>query len=50
MLFDLPIMSLKSDHPEKSGGKLIFEGPPDALNKQNTPTGKFLAKHLAQFA
>jgi excinuclease ABC subunit A len=34
----------------KSGGKLIFEGPPDTLSKQNTPTGKFLAKHLTQFA
>jgi excinuclease ABC subunit A len=34
----------------KSGGKLIFEGTPDELAKQNTSTGKFLAKHLAQFA
>ena len=34
----------------KSGGKLIFEGTPDAMSKQDTPTGKFLAKHLAQFA
>ena len=34
----------------KAGGKLIFEGTPEQLAKENTPTGKFLAKHLAQFA
>ena len=33
----------------KSGGKLIFEGTPEKLAKANTPTGKFLAKHLDQF-
>jgi excinuclease ABC subunit A len=34
----------------KNGGKHIFSGPPDLLAEENTPTGKFLAKHLAQFA
>jgi excinuclease ABC subunit A len=34
----------------KAGGKLIFEGTPELLSKKKTPTGKFLAKHLAQFA
>ena len=34
----------------KSGGKLIYEGTPEKLAQQDTPTGKFLAKHLASFA
>jgi excinuclease ABC subunit A len=34
----------------KKGGKNIFSGPPDLLAQESTPTGKFLAKHLAQFA
>jgi len=34
----------------KKGGKNIFSGTPDLLAKENTPTGKFLAKHLAQFS
>jgi len=34
----------------KKGGKNIFFGTPDLLAKENTPTGKFLAKHLAQFS
>ena len=33
-----------------SGGKLIFEGAPRILASKDTPTGKFLAKHIAQFA
>jgi len=32
------------------GGKLIFEGTPEKLAKKDTPTGKFLAKHLASFS
>ena len=34
----------------KSGGRLIYEGPPDQLALTDTPTGKFLAKHLATFS
>ena len=34
----------------EKGGKLIFEGTPIELAKKETATGKFLAKHLAQFA
>ncbi|MDA0906416.1 MAG: excinuclease ABC subunit UvrA, partial [Verrucomicrobia bacterium] len=34
----------------KSGGKLIFEGSPEKLADKDTPTGKFLAKHLAPFS
>ena len=34
----------------KSGGRLIFDGPPDKLACSDTPTGKFLAKHLASFS
>ena len=34
----------------KCGGKLIFEGDPDKLASNETPTGKFLAKHLTQFS
>jgi excinuclease ABC subunit A len=29
------------------GGKLIFEGSPQQLARQETPTGKFLRNHLA---
>ena len=32
------------------GGKLIFSGSPTLLARENTHTGKFLAKHLAQFS
>ena len=42
-------MSLKSVLKGGKSEKLIFEGTPDELAKQNTSTGKFLAKHLAQF-
>ena len=34
----------------KSGGKLIFEGSPEKLADKDTPTGKFLAKHLTPFS
>jgi len=34
----------------KAGGRLIFEGPPDKLAGADTPTGKFLAKHLSPTA
>ncbi len=34
----------------KSGGKVIFNGSPDELRFENTPTGKYLAKHLTPFA
>ena len=34
----------------KSGGKLIFDGSPNDLASAETPTGKFLAKHLASFS
>ena len=34
----------------RSGGKLIFEGTPEKLAEKDTPTGKFLAKHLASFS
>lgn len=34
----------------QSGGKLIFEGTPKILAGNDTPTGKFLAKHITQFA
>ena len=34
----------------KSGGQLIFEGSPEKLADKDTPTGKFLAKHLAPFS
>jgi excinuclease ABC subunit A len=34
----------------KKGGQHIFSGPPDLLAQESTPTGKFLAKHLAQYA
>ena len=34
----------------KSGGKLIFEGSPEKLAHEDTPTGKFLAKHLTPFS
>lgn len=30
------------------GGKLIFEGSPQQLARQKTPTGKFLRNHLAK--
>ena len=34
----------------KSGGKLVFEGNPEKLAEGDTPTGKFLAKHLSSFS
>jgi excinuclease ABC subunit A len=34
----------------KSGGKLLFEGTPEQLAGSDTPTGKFLANHLAPFS
>lgn len=34
----------------ENGGGLVFEGPPDELAQAPTPTGKFLAKRLAQFS